>query len=117
MSYSGLDGGTCKFLDMETRKGFVRKVYGILGLQLLLTFAMTLLPVYHDSTRLWMIKHQGYTIAAAVLLIVISCTMICAIQLTRVVPINYILLFSFTFCEAYLMMDIAARTWPAYVVT
>ena len=48
MSYSGLDGAfSSKFYDQDTRKGFVKKVYGILGLQLLLTFALTLLPVYH----------------------------------------------------------------------
>ena len=57
------------------------------------------------------------TIAAAVSMIVISCTMICCINLTRVVPVNYALLFGFTLCEAYLMADLAARTWPAYVVT
>ena len=53
MSYSGLDGGNCKFLDMETRKGFVKKVYGILAVQLLITFAMTLLPVYNLDAQIW----------------------------------------------------------------
>ena len=57
MSYSGLDGGNCKFLDMDTRKGFVKKVYGILGIQLLITFGMTLLPVYNLDTRIWVLSH------------------------------------------------------------
>ena len=118
MSYQGLDGAfSAKFYDQDTRKGFVKKVYGILGLQLLLTFALTLWPVYHMETRVWMHQHQGMTIAAAVSLIVISCTMICCIHLTRMVPVNYFLLFAFTLCEAYLMADLAARTYPAYVVT
>ena len=35
MSYQGLDGAfSAKFYDQDTRKGFVKKVYGILGLQL-----------------------------------------------------------------------------------
>ncbi len=118
MSYQDIDGGiSSKFYDQDTRKGFVKKVYGILGVQLLITFALTLWPVYHFQTRIWMIEHPGWTIAAAICMIVVSCTMICCIHLTRAVPINYLLLFAFTLCEAYLMADLAARTWPAYVVT
>ena len=119
MSYEGLGGGigSYKFSDQDTRKDFVKKVYGILGLQLLITFGMTLLPVYHEKTRLWMIHHEWLTIVSAVVLIMVCCTMICVVQLTRTVPVNYALLFLFTLCESYLIADLASRTYPSSAVT
>ncbi|TNV71946.1 hypothetical protein FGO68_gene11511 [Halteria grandinella] len=42
--------------------------------------------------------------------------MICCINLTRVVPINYILMLGFTVCEAYMVAGVAARYSPDIVI-
>ena len=107
-----LGGGYSKFASIEDRKGFVKKVYGILGLQLLLTVGITLIPVTNVNAKNWIHDHYGLTIAAAVGLFCIACIMMCCIPLTRMVPVNYGLLFLFTLCESYLMAGIAAKTDP-----
>ncbi len=111
-----LGGGYSKFASMEDRKGFVKKVYGILGFQLLLTAGITLIPVMNIEAKIWINTHDGLTIAAAVGLLCISCIMMCCIPLTRMVPVNYGLLFLFTLCESYLMAGIAAKTQPQIVL-
>ena len=51
----GYDVG--KFSNMEDRKGFVRKVYAILGMQLLITAAITLIPCYNIKAAVWINTH------------------------------------------------------------
>ena len=109
MSYEGLDNGFSKFNDREDRLNFVRKVYGILGFQLALSAAIISIPMTSDKARIWIDTHWGLMIAAMVLSIVVSCTMICCLQLTRMVPINYVLMTIFTLCEAYMLAGIAAK--------
>lgn len=94
--------------DAEDRLNFVRKVYSIVGFQILLTSLVTLIPMLSDSASQWMHQHYGLLIACAIGAIVINCAMICFFPLTRMVPINYILLLMFTICEAYLVASVAA---------
>ena len=44
-----------KFLDGEDRLGFIRKVYGIMATQLLITASVTLLPYLFPSVRIAML--------------------------------------------------------------
>ena len=87
---------------------FVKKVYSILAVQLLLTALITLIPMLSDSAALWMQTNWGLLIAACIIVFVLSCVMLCCIKVTRIVPYNYGLLFLFTFCEAYLVAAIAS---------
>lgn len=77
----GGDGG--KFYDGEDRLNFVRKVYSILGVQILITSLVTMIPLMSDSAALWMQINYGWLIAAMVGSIVLSCAMICVQKLTR----------------------------------
>ena len=49
MSSGLLGGGVSKFYDQEDRMNFVKKVYGILGIQLLITTAICLIPLTSDK--------------------------------------------------------------------
>ena len=109
MSYADLDNGFSKFNDQEDRLNFVRKVYGILGFQLALSAAIISIPMSSEHARFWMEIHWGWTLAAMITSVVVSCVMICCLQLTRVVPINYVLMTLFTLCEAYMLAGIAAK--------
>jgi protein lifeguard len=105
-----------KFGLQEDRMNFVRKVYGILGVQLVFTALFTLIPVYSDSFHIWMINNIAFVIAAFIGEIVTSIALICCRGLSRSVPTNYILLTIFTVCEAYLVGFISARYDPEVVL-
>lgn len=118
MSYSGdlMGGDFSKFNDREDRMGFVRKVYGILGFQLALSAAIIAIPVSNDKAAIWMNDHWGLLLTAMIMSLVICCTMICFLPLTRIVPVNYILMTAFTLCEAYMLAAVASRYNPEIVI-
>ena len=105
-----------KFYDGQDRLNFVRKVYSILGIQILITSLITLIPMTNDHAKIWMQDNYGLLIACCVGSIVISCAMICFLPLTRMVPYNYIMLLLFTLCESYLVASCAAVSDESAVI-
>ena len=108
-----------KFDDPEDRKGFIRKVYSILGTQLLVTALVTLIPFFSTKVAMWMTSSQSLwlLIALLVLMIVIMCLLICVKKIARTPPYNYIGLFAFTICMAYLVaVCCAAVSNPSIVL-
>eukprot|EP00347_Sterkiella_histriomuscorum_P015636 403356276 len=99
-SHSHFHEGT---MNDEDRIGFIRKVYGILGSQLLLTAFMCLLPYMSRSIQVIMANNFGVALFFGIMGIVLSCALFCIPQLARKVPVNYCLMFAFTFCEAYMV--------------
>jgi FtsH-binding integral membrane protein len=96
--------------------GFVRKVYSILGAQLVFTSLFILFPIFNDGMRVWMAQNFGLLIAACIGQILTSILLLCCRGLSRSVPINYILLGLFTACEAYLLGFIASYYNPITVL-
>jgi FtsH-binding integral membrane protein len=90
-----------KFLFEEDRLGFIRKVYGIMSTQLLLTALVTLLPYLSPGFRGVLLAHPGVALSAALMGLFFSCCLFCVPHLSRQVPTNYIALGLFTLCEAY----------------
>jgi len=88
--------------------GFIRKVYGILATQLLLTAFFCLLPYTNNNVKHFLITHFWMALAASISALVISCALTCCSNLARQVPTNYILLFVFTFLEAYAVGSVCA---------
>lgn len=74
--------------------GFVRKVYGILTAQLLLTVVVAA-PICAAS-KSWVSDHQWMLYISLGLMLVTMCSMICCIQQLRTFPTNYIFLFVLT---------------------
>lgn len=105
------------FSKMNPRIGFVRKVYGILSCQLLLTVLICLIPMYSNSFKNFMISNSGLAllIIAIVMTFVITILLFCCFGFARRVPINYILLTLFTLCEAYLISYCCAASDPKIV--
>ena len=95
---------------------FVRKVYSILGFQLLLTAGAVIIPLTNTNAYQWMRENIGLIIVAFVGEILSSIALICCRRLARSVPTNYILLGIFTVCEAYIVAFIAARFDPQIVM-
>jgi FtsH-binding integral membrane protein len=92
------------------RLGFVRKVYGILSAQLLLTTAF----VYIALTRFDNVLNSSWAYAllviSAIITVIISFMLILSTSLARTVPTNYILLLTFTLCESF-MVSFACRSY------
>ena len=91
------------FLDTERqerldRLQFIRKVYGILSVQLTLTAAcicaVKLIPGWNSGIQaLW-----PFALGAILISIIVEIALICCRSVARKVPTNYILLLVFTLC-------------------
>jgi hypothetical protein len=94
----------------EMRVGFVRKVYGILSVQLIATFGAIMLCAYNDAAHDW-IAHvpAGVSMFCLIIATIIELMMLCCCRhLTRVTPINYIMLAAFTFFMGFPICQITS---------
>lgn len=78
----------------EMRIGFVRKVYGLLSLQLLLTVAVAT-PLQFASIE-WVKTHSWVLLACVVLSVALMCSMSCCRDACRRYPTNYLILLAVT---------------------
>lgn len=106
-SYHGLLDENDKY-NKEDRLGLIRKVYGILTTQLLITSLVTLVPFLNDGVRIAIVSSPGIVLIAAIFGLILSCGLACVQSLARTVPMNYVLIFAFTACEAYTVAYICA---------
>ena len=97
-------------LNQEVRLQFVRKVFGIVTIQLLLTFSICLIstiePLATSLRSYWYLMFFPFTIA-----MIIYCYLVCHQKLARTHPHNIVSLFVFTlFFGAFLGMVSAFYT-------
>lgn len=94
------------FAPMKKEKvqiGFIRKVYGILSAQIVLTFGVAILAVNNQTLATFMLVNSWLVIVALVLSLVTLYALVCFVDFQRRVPYNYLTLFAFTACEAYIV--------------
>lgn len=89
-------------INKSIRLGFIRKVYSLLLIQLILTCLISSLAFIPDVGHFYR-NNLWPLFVAAPGLILISFTIICFPDTARKVPMNYICLFSFTFFESILL--------------
>ena len=96
--------------DVEDRLGFIRKVYGILSVQLCLTAgsitAVKTVPGWTESVQTPAIT--GLAFGLIFVALIIECAILCCKSVARTSPMNYILLFVFTACQAFILSVICA---------
>jgi len=108
-------GQLLKDAQADIRLGFVRKVYGILAAQLLLTVAVA--APLHLVAASWLQSHAWLLWAAVSMTFVTMCAMACCQQVTREYPTNYLVLFGFTIAEAVVVGFISASyTWQSVLL-
>jgi len=88
------------FSNVNIRLGFIKKVYSILTVQLLITMAIGFISI-NTGFGDFQMRNTWLIITACIFAFVVSLIMVCCHNLARKVPTNYILLFTFTLCEAY----------------
>eukprot|EP00744_Colponema_vietnamica_P000296 GILI01000532.1.p2 GENE.GILI01000532.1~~GILI01000532.1.p2 ORF type:complete len:258 (-),score=85.08 GILI01000532.1:154-903(-) len=109
--YSGVHGENASNIasfNQMTRLGFIRKVYGILALQLLVTVAVTAGIISSESSRVAVLHAPGFMWAALAVSLVCIIALSCCPGVARQYPTNYILLGIFTLAESYLVGAVSA---------
>merc|ERR1711993_19953 len=83
---------------LQVRLGFIRKVYGILSAQLLLTTVTAAIFMFTESIRNFVHQSPGMLLFGTLM----SLVLIVALMVKRKeTPTNFYLLGAFTLCEAY----------------
>lgn len=86
----------------EMRLGFIRKVYGILTVQLMFTALLSSIG-FIESVKFYYARNMWLFWVSFGLSIGIIIPLACFKNIARKVPINYILLLSFTACESIML--------------
>ena len=92
-------------LPLSIRRGFIRKVYAILSMQLLLTSAMTMSFTFYDPMNAWAVANPSFPMAMSLVSLFLICPLSCYHQKY---PINLVLLVAFTFAQSCAVGSICA---------
>ena len=95
--------------EVNDRLGFIRKVYAILSVQLLVTFGAIAMTKMDKSTDDWMKNQAALAVSLFFVSFFVQCAIMCCRQVARKVPTNYILLTVFTLCQAFFFSWVAAQ--------
>lgn len=116
-AWGGGEGGTSYvgssaavgFSDDTIRRGFLRKVFGILGTQLMVTALAVLAFSFVDSLGQWVRDNPGAYTLAWVLGLATLIALYCCESVRRSYPTNLIVLCVFTLVESYMLGALASR--------
>ncbi|KAI1290406.1 Protein lifeguard 2 [Halotydeus destructor] len=84
----------------SVRLAFIRKVYGILSAQLVITFGFVLIFVFHDGTKDWAKTNPGFIFAAIIMSMASLIALMCCGDLRKRFPHNFIILGIFTLAQS-----------------
>lgn len=109
--------GLSKGLSENSRLGFIRKVYGILSMQLTMTaFAVCLAMIDQNASRDFFRRNGALLVVVLMVYIVTLYALGCYRSLARAVPTNYILLTLFTGSMSYMVASITSFYEPEIVL-
>jgi FtsH-binding integral membrane protein len=100
----------------EMRLGFIRKVYGILTMQLSITVVFCIASVTSMAFQKFQQNNLFLFFTCIVLACLLPCVIVCCESVMRKTPNNYIILFTFTFAESYLVSFVCGNTNPEIVL-
>jgi FtsH-binding integral membrane protein len=108
-------------LDMEIskniRNGFICKVYGILGYQILLTSIVVILALFSSSLQSYMKTHIGFYYLCFVVALICLLLPLCSPNIYRTVPTNYIVLTVFTLSYSWMIATVTCFYTPSSVIS
>ncbi|RWS12393.1 lifeguard-like protein [Dinothrombium tinctorium] len=103
------------FEEKSIRLGFIRKVYGILSVQLFISFAFVLIPTVNEHVALFARNNPWLLILSLVIAFGSMITLACC-EVHRSFPTNFICLGLFTLAESFMLMAVGATTKPEIVL-
>ncbi|KAM9352892.1 protein lifeguard 1 [Symphorus nematophorus] len=101
----GLDDSS--FSDGAIRRGFIRKVYLTLMIQLLVTVGIICAFLYWETLKRWTWHNNWFTYAMMAVTLVFILVLSCCDNLRRQVPLNFIALGLFTIAEGLMLGSVA----------
>lgn len=93
-------------VHQQLRMGFIRKVYGILSFQLLLTVGICAVMMLDTSIRDYCLNSWALLYAGVIMSFVTLIPLMCCCR--KAYPMNFILLLCFTVCEAIVIGYVCA---------
>jgi FtsH-binding integral membrane protein len=93
---------------------FVRKVYGILTVQLLITIAFIAIFLFSDGVKKYAQDHIEMWAIAFVLVFIVMIVFVCFTEARRQWPLNIILLCVFTLCQGFFLGSVSATYDVSY---
>ena len=90
-------------IQQSIRLGFIRKVYGIISFQLLITTIVVYFSIYNQFLNRFMISNPGFNYLCFFGVLFTEIPIFCCPSVASKVPLNYVLLLIFTLCESYLV--------------
>jgi FtsH-binding integral membrane protein len=97
------------FSDVSIRNGFVRKVYSIISLQMLVTASIVLMVISIESLKGFFIQNSWILWLFMIGTLIVMIVLACCESVARKHPINIILLMVFTVMESFLIGVISTR--------
>ena len=103
------------FTNATIRQGFIKKTYGILLSQLIITTFFIVLTFFDSVKQKIIFNLQTNPIMGLLLFFVVIATTViiimfaCCRETARRVPMNYILLFSYTFCMSFYLLILCSE--------
>lgn len=89
------------------RLGFIKKVYGVLSMQLIITILLSSIA-FNKNVKEYLCNNAGYLWISVIFSFVVIIPLICCKSIARKVPVNYILLIMFTIFESVLISYVIA---------
>lgn len=105
-----------EFTGETIRRGFIRKVYSILSMQLLFTLGVVMAFAHHDATREYAMHNVWLLLVAVVTVFVTLITLSCCEGMRRTSPHNVIFLTIFTIGES-ILVGYSTLRYPADTVS
>uniref|UniRef100_A0A4W5QV36 Uncharacterized protein n=1 Tax=Hucho hucho TaxID=62062 RepID=A0A4W5QV36_9TELE len=99
---TGLEDTGC-FDDKAIRRGFIKKVYLTLMIQLLVTFGIICAFLYWEALRVWSMNTNWFSFSMIAVVFVIIIALSCCVNIRRKVPLNFLALGLFTIAEGLLL--------------
>ena len=105
------------FEDKVLRRGFVRKVFSLLSVQLLFTFSSCLMTNSFDGPKLFLQSDSGQALFVVSILGLFGMIimMMCNYTIVKHYPSNYIYLVAFTLCTSY-QLSVVTSTYATQIV-
>ncbi|KAM6936470.1 protein lifeguard 1 [Lycodopsis pacificus] len=104
------------FSDAAVRRGFIRKVYLTLMIQLLVTVGIICAFLYWDTLREWTWANSWFSYTAMALVMVLIVALSCCDNLRRQVPLNFIALSLFTVAEGMMLGSVSVYFYAEAVL-
>jgi len=105
-----------KRLGSREREGFIVKVYGLLFIQLMITTIIVAMTMIFPKIRTFMNNNKVIVWICIPIAVIIPLLFYFWKSKMRIFPLNYVLLFTFTFVESYLVANITAICEPYRVL-